>query len=372
MAKVRNSTSVRKQSKAKRLILRRHAERYILITLMSFALTVGLTRSILYLTGYPQIGGGGLHIAHVLWGGLFLFTGVLLLVTFINQKVFLLSAIFSGIGVGLFIDEVGKFITASNDYFFPAAAPIIYSFFLLTVLIYTLVVRRSRRDTHMELYQLLGTLEEILDDEFSELDVQQLQTQIKIVKQNPMYHDLQPVAEGLEKYLELELKHRPKSKLMFLDRLNLRWISFRDKHLSRIRLKSFLIGGLLGISIWELFYPITFFSHLRSPEHLLETLYILVNSELVTGPITSTLFIIRLSFELIFGLALAVSVILFLFNKDKYASATAYICLVFLLTTVNLVLFYFDQFSMIFNAGIQFIVLLALLYYRNKYLQIAL
>jgi hypothetical protein len=27
-------------------------------------------RFYLYLTDYPQIGGGGLHIAHMLWGGL--------------------------------------------------------------------------------------------------------------------------------------------------------------------------------------------------------------------------------------------------------------------------------------------------------------
>jgi divalent metal cation (Fe/Co/Zn/Cd) transporter len=31
------------------------------------------------------------------------------------------SALLSGIGIGLFINEVGKFITQTNDYFFPPA-----------------------------------------------------------------------------------------------------------------------------------------------------------------------------------------------------------------------------------------------------------
>lgn len=46
------------------------AERYLLITLLSFAMSVSLTRLFLELSGYPQLGSGTLHIAHVLWGSL--------------------------------------------------------------------------------------------------------------------------------------------------------------------------------------------------------------------------------------------------------------------------------------------------------------
>jgi hypothetical protein len=63
-------------------------------------------------------------------------------------------------GVGLFIDEVGKFITQTNDYFFPAVAPIIYAFFLLTVMLYLQVRRPRPRDARAELYYALDAFGE--------------------------------------------------------------------------------------------------------------------------------------------------------------------------------------------------------------------
>ena len=41
------------------------AEAFVMIAIA----TILLTRLYLELTGYPQIGGGDLHIAHALWGG---------------------------------------------------------------------------------------------------------------------------------------------------------------------------------------------------------------------------------------------------------------------------------------------------------------
>ena len=38
--------------------------------LFSAIATVGLVRAFLIVTGYPKVGGHGLHVAHVLWGGL--------------------------------------------------------------------------------------------------------------------------------------------------------------------------------------------------------------------------------------------------------------------------------------------------------------
>ena len=80
----------------------------------AFATTVAATRWYLDLAGYPTIGGGDLHVAHVLWGGLALTIAVLLGLIFVGQRAMLLSALLAGVGVGLFIDEVGKFLTTTN------------------------------------------------------------------------------------------------------------------------------------------------------------------------------------------------------------------------------------------------------------------
>jgi hypothetical protein len=139
----------------RKAVKREDAEQYLVIALLSFAASVILIRLFLELTGYPQVGNSELHIAHVLWGGLLLFVASLLPLVFANRWVYKVGALLAGVGVGLFIDEVGKFITQSNNYFYPAAAPIIYAFFLLTVLVYLQVRRPRARDAGAELCRAL-------------------------------------------------------------------------------------------------------------------------------------------------------------------------------------------------------------------------
>lgn len=123
------------------------AERSILILLVAFAVAVIATRWFLAWTGYPRVGGGELHIAHALWGGALLFVGALVPLIWTGRLVHELAAALIGAGAGLFIDEVGKFITAGNDYFYPAAAPIVYATFLLCVLGF-LRLRATERPDH--------------------------------------------------------------------------------------------------------------------------------------------------------------------------------------------------------------------------------
>ena len=133
---------------------RQGAERYLLISLVSFAISVIAIRLFLDLTGYPQLGSTTLHIAHVLWGGLLLFIGGLLPLVLANTWAYTAGAVLNGVGMGLFIDEVGKFITQTNDYFYPPAAPLIYAFFLLIVLLYLQLRRSTPSSPRQAMYQV--------------------------------------------------------------------------------------------------------------------------------------------------------------------------------------------------------------------------
>lgn len=125
-----------------RTTIRDGAERSLLLLIVSYVVAVVGTRWYLQATGYPQVGGGELHVAHMLWGGLLLVVAAILPLLLTGQAVRTISAILAGAGAGLFVDEVGKFITASNDYFYPVAAPLIYGLLLALVGVFVVVRRR--------------------------------------------------------------------------------------------------------------------------------------------------------------------------------------------------------------------------------------
>src|SRR3982751_4451157 len=121
-----------------------HASPHLMTMLVSAVATVLLVRALLAAAGYPQIGGGGLHIAHVLWGGLLMVVGLVLLLSFAGPVIRPPAAMLSGIGIGLFIDEVGKFVTSDNDYFYRPAAAVMYVFVAgLVLVVHLLHGRRS-------------------------------------------------------------------------------------------------------------------------------------------------------------------------------------------------------------------------------------
>lgn len=111
--------------------------------LVSAIATLIVIRIFLEATGYPQLGGGGLHIAHVLWGGLGMLVAIVLLLLYLSPTTRLIAAVVGGAGFGAFVDELGKFVTSDNDYFFKPTAAILYALFAILFLA-TREIRRFR------------------------------------------------------------------------------------------------------------------------------------------------------------------------------------------------------------------------------------
>jgi hypothetical protein len=338
-------------------VKRQHADDYLLITLLSFAASVSGTRLFLELANYPQIGGGGLHIAHVLWGGLLLFIASLLPLILANRWVYTLGAALAGAGVGLFIDEVGKFITSNNDYFYPAAAPIIYAFFLLTALVYTRIRRPPPPDARIELYHALDAFEEVLDHDLDPKEKVDLSQRLHVVASQTSNPELSQLASALLSFLDRKEIRLVDELPNFLKRLYARLIVFENKYIRERRMRAILIGGLSGLGLVSINNTLQLISAHFTPKIT------------VSNPDVAVYwFMGRAGLQGIVALMLLASSILLILSKINRGLNYGYYSLILSLTMVNLLVFYFDQFSTIITALIQFSLLLLVIYYRRHFI----
>jgi hypothetical protein len=145
--------------------------------LLTAVATVLFIRTQLWLTNYPQIGGHGLHIAHLLWGGLFMLVAIGLCLTFLGRPLQRRAAIVGGVGFGFFIDELGKFITSDNNYFYKPAAALIYLIFVGLFLLARWIQNRgllTPRESLANAIELIGEATRHRFDERSRARAEQL------------------------------------------------------------------------------------------------------------------------------------------------------------------------------------------------------
>lgn len=166
------------------------------------AVTIAATRAYLVLTGYPQIGGTTYHFAHALWGGLLLTVAAVLAVALHNTWVPGAVALLGGAGAGLFVDEVGKFITQSNDYFFPLAATIVYLFLVLLSAATVALARYTRSTASAHLHAALELAAGVPDHELTPSRRERLHAHLDMVDELDPTPAEQRLAHGLRAGVE--------------------------------------------------------------------------------------------------------------------------------------------------------------------------
>lgn len=127
--------------------------------LVAAATALAGIRIYLALTGYPQIGGHGLHVAHLLWGGLLMLISLVLLLAFPGRDLRLVVAIVAGAGWGTFFDELGKFITSDVDYFYRPTMSLIYAGFVGLFVIFRLITTEAVPSPRSALVQALEVIQ---------------------------------------------------------------------------------------------------------------------------------------------------------------------------------------------------------------------
>jgi hypothetical protein len=348
-------------------VKREHAGQYILLTFISFAGSILLTRLFLELAGYPQIGNSQLHIAHVLWGGLFLFVGVILALVFSNEWAIFWLAILGGVGFGLFIDEVGKFLTQTNDYFFRPAAPIIYILFIATAVVY-LCVRRSMKVTPRdELYRALQNITEILDSDLDEDEKAALETRLKGVLANAAEPAQIELARSLLEFLRSDkvrtVPQRKSQLRIFIARFGARLEAFFSQTVLRWAL---ILGlGFLGVvAIFDLYDLYRLWTGVFGGTT--DILRLLSKGETLFSE-NPTWFTTRLTIQGMIGLIFFLSASLYLFRRDRPATNLAILGLTIALFAVNVIVFYLDQFSSSIEAIYELLLLLGVMNYRRRF-----
>ena len=170
-----------------------HVELFLVATVV----TITVTRLYLQATGFPQIGGaGGLHVAHVLFGGVFMLGAMVMFMLFLGRSSRWLASLFAGIGFGLFIDEVGKFLTQDNNYFFKPAAAVMYLFIVLVYVISAFLVRRRALSDRELVVNSLKMMQEMAADNLDAYEAAEMRRMLAAASSTEPLRD--PLVDLLE------------------------------------------------------------------------------------------------------------------------------------------------------------------------------
>lgn len=346
-------TSARRPSWIRRPVRREGAERYLLVTLVSFAATVIGTRWFLSLTGFPRIGGGDLHIAHALWGGAALFSAALLPILLAGRFVYYASAALAGIGIGLFIDEVGKFITAENDYFYPAAAPIIYATFLLAVLVWLRVRAPRDADPRAQLLTALELFEESIEGDLQRAERDRIRERLGSAAARAPSPEQRRLAADLLEFIEAEELRIAPDPVDRLGGLRAEWRDRADRWLGGRGLRMIIVAALLVTGLGQVLALVLIAAQLRvSPGDPLTPLTGFQLTHLVVEAVAGVLVV-------------AGAILVSLVGRHRFGWTLAYFGLLVMITLGDLISFYVRQFDSIVVVLLHLLLLAAVVTYRD-------
>ncbi len=213
--------------------------------------TIFIVRAALAATGWPQLGGGKIHFAHLLWGGLGMLIAFVLFMAMQGRLWRVLATFAAGIGFGLFIDELGKFVTSDNDYFFQPAIAFIYLIFVVLFLIAHIIVRNAKLSPQSALVNAFDVAKEAVLRDLDQIErAKGLTLLAECDQSDPLVRDLNRM---LTRMTSLTQGAPP-----FYERLRARFERFYDSLVRRRWFKGLLVGYLVVVALANILVAIAF------------------------------------------------------------------------------------------------------------------
>jgi hypothetical protein len=176
------------KNRSRRVFLRNvRARDQLELLLISAVTSLLLVRFYLHVAGYPQLGGGNFHIAHMLYGGFFMLISITIMLAFIGARAQRVAAVLGGIGFGVFIDELGKFITSDNDYFYHPTIGLIYAVFIVLYLSFNFLSRPTQLSSREYQLNALSQLEEAIIHDMDPYEKRRVANLLKRADQQSMF-----------------------------------------------------------------------------------------------------------------------------------------------------------------------------------------
>jgi hypothetical protein len=346
------------------LIRRASAPQLVLNVLIAFGATVLIVRVFLDLTGYPRLGNSTLHIAHLLDGGIVLTAACLLMLIYASPTTQRVGSILTGIGLGLFFDEVGKFITTNNDYFYKPAAPIIYLVSLIIGLVFFLLRRQSSKATDQELVvSALEDAELLLEGRQSEQWHRHVDMDLNYIIKNLKDPDYVALAHALQTFADSEAVKPDQSRWQIIAGRAEHWAL--RQFIRRQQASTIILLVILALN--SLASLITFFVSLVLPviapsiAASIQQFYVSAGLR-AFSPFALTINDLDLLLNVITATITLYGIILFVTGRKQHGLFWVQLALILDLCVVNVFTFYVEQFS---AALLSLTTLVVLLYTRS-------
>src|SRR5215203_2704796 len=167
-----------------------------------------------------------------------------------NRGAAVIIALLTGVGFGLFVDEVGKFITQKNDYFFPLAAPLVYASLLLILLFTELARRHQLRSPRAHLLAAITLSQTIADGTATPTEISAMEDHIRQARTGSLDDASAALLNGIE--TSMVLADRVEESFAFIGRTVRRihravasWLpANRTRRFVRLAMAAFCILGL--------------------------------------------------------------------------------------------------------------------------------